>query len=1257
MLCCFGLCSKRAHLFPPILIGVLSLVLIGCGNTSSIGEPELNNDFLAGTIEKPGASEELQIVPTQASPDYLSDKSLIPIDNTVDVDTALTIEQVGTNQSEELPIENITVITAGIQSDEESIGEVVDTPTIVSPEGNTVIDKNQRDPILSMPSSSFSNQDLSSFNTQTEVSVSVVSDETIVLQTSLQPLKSSVISKDEDDAVAIETSSLTPLEETTEYIRTASTASIIESDYPRIADSTAIVLENARDEIPDTKADSVNVSKTVMCDDIADIAFQSKIIADPMVPGKEIAETADLSNAEDIQPKYEPNILLERQKTISLELVHQPADPINPDVSSGEHKVVPLLTQADSTGLSISIESSDQKNVVFVDSSSHEREAISESFINMVPAMQSVAIVDSSNVVTEDSEIPIEINEPSLDNKNPQNGERDEILSVSPSIVNESTGRILSSSLTYFFIFVISVPLLLLIIWRRGHRSKPDPIPSVDQTPSASPIKTVQMTQQYLCADEGSSIPHIIPEDSIHSGDISLQSNSHGLWIRIETQNETDTKIKQSLAPTLPENPIEDQEELYSVRIEEDTQPTKEYPIPTIPQYNEVVSGFMHWIPQGKQIELNGYTISSGMLYIGSKVRGAVDPSFINTRKTATSFSDYHVRLMGYWPSYSEISGDARGAYLAWLAQGKNDPNTDPGYVFLYFYGLERRILIDYPDGMVGVDEVHQIRCEVERLLSVYGENSASIRSYFSGFINLLLVLEAEKNRLYQIPIPMMYDDGEIPFYLKTYLGQCANDGIPMSPDAAYLWVMHDTCITKRTPVMRCGKEFKALFSLKYQAMFGQGIQLPNNNARLHVSYHPASSSLADVQSKFKFWKELPDVTEIPAIKRKLQMLVDKCTVELDRFSRYVGKNGDVDLHKRSLTFLPFELIASIKENSLSIIQQLLLEKGSIVMSVPDVLQEVLREERPSKEALQSLAKTLEFKGIGMEPDVIAYLYDLSAKDSILLFPLTASIPENRMEGNYLLNVLVVELAVAVARSDGSIDESESEAIHQHILTLQGVSEYQLMRLRRHHEFLQHVSLQESFIKKKLKAVPPSDIAKLLASVNHVVLADGVIDSTEIQFLERLYRYLNINSSELYHHIQNPTEIIRTDGSDANGAIDFDRVDSLKKESAELSSILSEIFKDDESEQSLEANTETTVNNDEHNPLDLDDTQLVFFTHILSRSTWTRAELQNLANEHKLMLDGILELINENALEKFGIPATEGDDTIEISDELKRRVT
>jgi uncharacterized tellurite resistance protein B-like protein len=786
------------------------------------------------------------------------------------------------------------------------------------------------------------------------------------------------------------------------------------------------------------------------------------------------------------------------------------------------------------------------------------------------------------------------------------------ILPVSASIASGLSDSIIRNPITYIVVLLLVIlPMFAIIHWKRAKNN---------------------LTQAMISA-----------RDSVHE-------ESEAIFI-----GKSNAYTSKTFTPIPLKDDTVQQEGMFEVQETEDPQISREFKIPSIPQESKNISGFVHWIPSEKEIVVHGHNIDGGMLYVGSKVQGTPDSSYIHTRKTVSNFSDYRTDLMGYWPNYSEISADARGAYLTWLASGKKDPRAKPGYVFLYFYGLERRILIDYPEGLVDDGEVHKIRCEVERLLSIYGKQSGSIRRYFSNFLNLILLIELSDKKLYNEPIPTFIFGGDIPFYLKVLFGQCANDKISLSAEMAYNWVLYDPLITKRTPVRRCTAEFTELFKLRYVNCFGEGILLPHNKSMLQASYHPASASLSGFPFNLPILQDLPDVTKLPSIRQKLQSLVDECTSDLDRYSRCIGKNGDSDKRNQSLTFLPADLLASTKENLLTEIKQLLNEKGSLVISVAEVLKNILGEDKPTKEVMQALAKTLEVMDIGMEPDVLAYQYELSIEDSIMLFLLSTTIPKDRTEGNYLINVLIVELADAVGRADGNLDDKEIEAIHQHLHTLQEVSAYQMMRLHKHQEFLQHFTLKESFIKKKLKAIPSNDIVKLLASVNHVVLADGVIDSSEIKFLERIYQYLGVDSSELYHYIQNPNEIGRMGKEEANGEIDFERVATLKQESAEISFILSEIFMDEESEENIETLPFVEDLREDQNPLGLDDSQFIFLTRLISRSIWTREELQSIADEHRLMLDGTLELINENAIDQFGIPVTEGDDTMEISEEFRGR--
>ena len=111
------------------------------------------------------------------------------------------------------------------------------------------------------------------------------------------------------------------------------------------------------------------------------------------------------------------------------------------------------------------------------------------------------------------------------------------------------------------------------------------------------------------------------------------------------------------------------------------------------------------WILPGEEILVGGYTISGGYLYVGTSLQASsepwqsnVNPSLININfPIAKTNPDTKGDKMSYWPSYSEIEPDCRLAYLQWLASGKKNPNASIGYVFLYFYGIERRVVIDKP--------------------------------------------------------------------------------------------------------------------------------------------------------------------------------------------------------------------------------------------------------------------------------------------------------------------------------------------------------------------------------------------------------------------------------------------------------------------------------------------------------------------------------------------------------------------------------
>src|SRR3546814_11495488 len=93
---------------------------------------------------------------------------------------------------------------------------------------------------------------------------------------------------------------------------------------------------------------------------------------------------------------------------------------------------------------------------------------------------------------------------------------------------------------------------------------------------------------------------------------------------------------------------------------------------------------------------------------------------------------------MDYWPSYSDISATARRAYLSWLAERRNAAGADIGHVFLFFYGLERRVLVAADLDQHARGQRATIAPEILRLPSIYGCPSGSFRTYSAGSHDLL---------------------------------------------------------------------------------------------------------------------------------------------------------------------------------------------------------------------------------------------------------------------------------------------------------------------------------------------------------------------------------------------------------------------------------------------------------------------------------------------------------------------------------------
>jgi len=691
-----------------------------------------------------------------------------------------------------------------------------------------------------------------------------------------------------------------------------------------------------------------------------------------------------------------------------------------------------------------------------------------------------------------------------------------------------------------------------------------------------------------------------------------------------------------------------------------------DYQIPAAPP---AFSKGIRWVTPGQSVTVEGVEIPGGMLYVGSPQKSypEPDPSLINPRlSVASACPDLSSRLMGYWPSYSTISSEARKAYLSWLARGRKDPSADIGYVFLFFYGIERRVLEDLAGELKESSELLLIEAEVQRLLGIYGSNHS-----FKGYASRLLeFISAPANPVTpgSPPAPPEEKGGELPLTLRIGLGLFARDQKPVPADWALAWVMADPNIYLRTPAVRCQEQFQSLFKQQYPDDFRGGLRLKVNRTKLKISYQPASSGLRDKEYSCTL-PGLPDVSAVTAPVAELREFANKCSDKLDAYSRYLGRNPESAQALEGLLLLPVALWPSEVRAELETLKTRVGD-GMVLMAFGDLASRLKSSGPLSRDKMLGLAHAFESLNLGIEPDVIAGSKAPKAEDKIVLF---STLPEDgaiRGTPTYVAATVTLDLSCAAARADGDASSHEMLHLSRQIESWGYLSNAHRKRLKARLRLGLEQPPTLASLKKKMEPLVPEAKRAVGQFLAHLCQADGHVSPEEVKFLERVYKTLGLDSQLVYSDLHVAPGALPRGGAStvpASGAaskkaagahsftLDHERIAQLHKETEAVSALLARVFTDeatDEVETSLvgvAAEEPALVGN---NILGLSDDYSSFIRRLVSRPLWTREDLGDIAADMELMLDGALEHINEAMLDMFEAPLTEGDDPIEINQEL-----
>ncbi|MGW4128228.1 tellurite resistance TerB family protein [Amycolatopsis japonica] len=674
------------------------------------------------------------------------------------------------------------------------------------------------------------------------------------------------------------------------------------------------------------------------------------------------------------------------------------------------------------------------------------------------------------------------------------------------------------------------------------------------------------------------------------------------------------------------------------------------------------------WVPRGQDITIAGLTVRGGMLYVGTGMPDAagigVEPALIDpTLPVDTRDPDWQGQSMDYWPCYGDISPSARGAYLAWLAGGRANPNAYIGYVFLYFYGLERRLLTE-PDNSDAERAV--LVAEVRRLLRIYSGNR-SFKGYAEGLLEAVALLDPAVRYDRAAP-PVTEWSRELPTDLKIGLAQLAVEGRAVPADWALSWYAHHPDTYLRTPAVRCPNEFLELFTKRYRAKFGDGLVVKPNKPRLSVSYYAASIGFrghVDLENT-----ALPDIGRLTGPITKLRDIVEAVTSDLEAYSRYLGRYPDGAGSPAAIALLPEGVThrPSPETDALwSWAAQCIGGDGRGVISARELISRwPTKTEKLTKADSVAIAQLLEHRGLGIEPDVRFGGSTPTPTSSIILFR-RAERPVSAPGVEYAAALAIINLGMLVATADGTVSEPERRALRELAIEELDLSEDEQLRLDAHAALVLTKPPTPAVLRRRLESLSTSRRATVGRLLTTIAAADGQVTPDEIRTLERLFTTLGLDPGAVYGSLHAaatddltsaeipgqkkaglripPSQASRQDSTTLT--LDPERLARTRAESVLVAAELAEIFADDEpaAPPSLPPVAEAAV-------AGLDDAHTRLFHLLVARDTWSRAELDELAAEVGLMPDGALEILNDAAYDRTGEPLCEGSDPLDINQDI-----
>jgi len=673
------------------------------------------------------------------------------------------------------------------------------------------------------------------------------------------------------------------------------------------------------------------------------------------------------------------------------------------------------------------------------------------------------------------------------------------------------------------------------------------------------------------------------------------------------------------------------------------------------------------WIKSGESIIIKGKTFSNGNFYFGGKLDSldghATEASLVDdTLMIENKPSSFEDESLGYWPTFISLTPKGRGAFLSWLSSNKSDPETPLGYVFIYFYGLERRITVDAINQAVDDAEFKSLFDEILRLKDIYG-SSRSFSNYATRLLEFMCLL-----RPHVVSHPELEKSPQRDSLLfKHRLATIVSEEKPVPKELALAWIRFYPDYNLKKPARRCIYEFSQMFTRLYSKKYGQGIVVKPNKIRLKVEYHPASSSLRGISFP---QKDLPDPSNLKGPTNKLIAIADECTTKLDAYSRYLAKQNTSRTDIEAVLLLPDELddlgsmlgLRKFKrwvDNAISIQNGLVSVEEFWTYTKRPLPTKINKKEA---ELIQNLAQKV---GYGIAPDTRYHYAKTSIDGKLVLFPEGhGKYFEPSNEFNSM--GMTLRLGAMVAKIDSYVDQSEKDLLIQLLDHGTNLSPTEKRSLHAYLLWRLNTPSNVTGLKARVETLGKTEKVAVSRILVGVAMADGKIDPDEIKQLEKLYILLGLDKDLVTGDIHGMSSSkaglrpVSTQSKDILPASSSFQLDESilaihESETKDVQNMLGAIFmENDPTDEPYESITDSAAVEEEFG---IDKHHYALFESLIRKDKWTREEVETLCRDAGLMVSGALEIINDWSFDKVDAAVLEEDgDAIYVDQETVEEI-